>query len=162
MPQPPSPATLPEPDPYSYSESRGTRDPIQCPHVACRAKIPLARFDYLERHWNVRHPNDPFPTLTCPLCQATGLSHNAMRRHRKTCGVPIPPTPTNIALFNLPAHPEETIEHMVMECDDPELRRAWAKWRPTLRPRHNSGMDEVLHNPQVLEFVAESPSSPRL
>ena len=79
-----------------------------------------------------------------------------MRCHRKTCGVPLPPTPSDVALFNLPDYPEETIEHMVMECEDPELRRVRAKWRPILRPRHNSGMDEVLHNPKVLEFVTEA------
>ena len=127
-PQPPSPATLPVPNPHSfYSESRGSRDQIHCPHVAYHTKAPLAQLDHLRSHWSILHPNDPFPTLTCPLCQTTGLSHGAMRHHRKTCSVPIPPTPTNMALFNLPDHPEETIEHMVMECDDPELRRVRAK-----------------------------------
>ena len=80
----------------------------------------------------------------------------AMRRHRKTCGIPIPPAPTSAALYNPPGIPEETVTHLVMECGDPALCRVRAKWRPILRPQHNTTMDEVLHNPKVLEFVAEA------
>ena len=43
-----------------------------------------------------------------------------------------------------------------MECGDPALCRVRAKWRPILRPQHNTDVDEVLHNPKVMEFVAEA------
>jgi len=103
--QPPSSSTIPPgSNPCSFfSESRSTYDPVQCPHVTCQTRAPIATLAHLQRHWGPLHPYDPFPTLTCPLCHATGLSHAAMRRHRKTCGIPIPPpAPTNAALFNLP------------------------------------------------------------
>ena len=77
-----------------------------------------------------------------------------MRRHRKTCSIPIPPAPT--ALYNLPDFPEETIEHLVMECDDPDLCHVRTKWRLMLRPQPNNDEDKVLHNLMVLEFVAEA------